>query len=137
MMCQRIGRPPTSTIGLGFDSDSSARRVPRPPASKTVFTIPPRADLARVSRRYPTQNVKRLTSRYVPAKRVRATAASLAEQLSELLITEHSFDGIRKQLGRWLLDKLRRALRNLRERRLVHSHHGRSARQRLHERHRE
>src|SRR5574338_47556 len=41
MMCQRIGRPPSSTIGLGFDSDSSANRLPNPPASRTVFTPPP------------------------------------------------------------------------------------------------
>src|SRR5438034_6864139 len=31
MMCQRIGRPPISTIGFGRISVSSAKRVPRPP----------------------------------------------------------------------------------------------------------
>jgi hypothetical protein len=31
MMCQRIGRPPTSTIGLGRYSVSSRNRVPKPP----------------------------------------------------------------------------------------------------------
>ena len=37
MMCQRIGRPPTSTIGFGFASVSSDSRVPRPPARITTF----------------------------------------------------------------------------------------------------
>src|SRR6267142_6246450 len=37
MMCQRIGWPPISTIGLGFTPVSSARRVPRPPARMTTF----------------------------------------------------------------------------------------------------
>jgi len=41
MMCQIIGRPPTSTIGLGLNSVSSRSRVPKPPASSTAFTIPP------------------------------------------------------------------------------------------------
>src|SRR5690348_10502041 len=31
MMCQRMGFPPISTIGLGRSSVSSSRRVPRPP----------------------------------------------------------------------------------------------------------
>src|SRR6476660_9392638 len=35
-MCQRMGRPPISTIGLGRASVSSASRVPRPPASMTA-----------------------------------------------------------------------------------------------------
>src|SRR6202162_1657947 len=35
-MCQRIGRPPISTIGLGFVSFSSASREPKPPARITV-----------------------------------------------------------------------------------------------------
>src|SRR6478735_1241816 len=37
MMCQRIGNPPTSIMGLGFTSVSSARRLPRPPARMTTF----------------------------------------------------------------------------------------------------
>src|SRR5262249_19927837 len=40
MMCQRIGRLPISTIGLGLISVSSASRVPRPPASITTFNSP-------------------------------------------------------------------------------------------------
>ena len=36
-MCQRIGRPPISTIGLGRVSVSSVNRVPRPPARITTF----------------------------------------------------------------------------------------------------
>src|SRR5262245_30958852 len=36
-MCQRIGRPPISTIGFGRTSVSSERRVPRPPARTTTF----------------------------------------------------------------------------------------------------
>src|ERR1700747_1525407 len=32
MICQRIGRPPISTIGLGFNCVSSERRLPTPPA---------------------------------------------------------------------------------------------------------
>src|SRR5947209_3697426 len=39
-MCQRIGLPPTSTIGLGRRSVSSDNRVPRPPARMTVFMSP-------------------------------------------------------------------------------------------------
>src|SRR6267143_2999847 len=38
MMCQRIGRPPISTIGLGRTSVSSARRVPNPPQRITACT---------------------------------------------------------------------------------------------------
>ena len=37
MMCQRIGRPPISTIGFGRVSVSSVNRVPRPPAKMTTF----------------------------------------------------------------------------------------------------
>src|SRR5476651_461175 len=39
MMCQRIGMPPISTIGLGRASVSSERRVPRPPARSTAFIL--------------------------------------------------------------------------------------------------
>src|SRR6266496_265748 len=38
MMCQRIGRPPISTIGFGRTSVSSASRVPSPPARITTLT---------------------------------------------------------------------------------------------------
>src|ERR1700730_18607934 len=37
MMCQRIGRPPISTMGLGLTSVSSDNLVPNPPASRTTF----------------------------------------------------------------------------------------------------
>src|SRR5580693_1027787 len=37
MMCHRIGRPPTSTIGFGRNSVSSRRRVPNPPHRTTTF----------------------------------------------------------------------------------------------------
>src|SRR4051812_6788850 len=37
MMCQRSGRPPTSTIGFGLNSVSSRRRVPKPPHRITTF----------------------------------------------------------------------------------------------------
>src|SRR5438876_3499350 len=37
MMCQRIGRPPISTMGLGRTSVSSLMRVPKPPARITAF----------------------------------------------------------------------------------------------------
>jgi len=42
MMCHRIGLPPTSTKGLGLEEDSSAIRVPRPPANMTarIFLYP-------------------------------------------------------------------------------------------------
>src|SRR5262245_52432133 len=40
MMCQRIGRPPTSTMGFGRTSVSSANRVPIPPAKMTTFIVP-------------------------------------------------------------------------------------------------
>ena len=36
-MCHRIGRPPISTMGLGFKTVSSARREPNPPANITAF----------------------------------------------------------------------------------------------------
>jgi hypothetical protein len=36
-MCQRIGFPPISTIGFGFITVSSERRVPNPPAKITTF----------------------------------------------------------------------------------------------------
>jgi hypothetical protein len=38
MMCQRIGLPPISTIGLGRVEVSSLNREPRPPAKITAFT---------------------------------------------------------------------------------------------------
>ena len=38
MMCQRIGRPPISTIGFGLMLVSSAMRVPLPPARMTALT---------------------------------------------------------------------------------------------------
>src|SRR5688500_18726033 len=41
MMCQRIGRPPISTMGLGRVSVSSASRVPWPPARITTFIARP------------------------------------------------------------------------------------------------
>src|SRR6516162_6817926 len=37
MMCQRIGRPPTSTNGFGRYSVSSRRRVPWPPHKMTTL----------------------------------------------------------------------------------------------------
>src|SRR3954452_12614371 len=37
MMCQRIGLPPISTIGLGRSPVSSLNREPRPPARMTAF----------------------------------------------------------------------------------------------------
>src|SRR5208283_5780698 len=39
MMCQRIGLPPTSTIGLGRNSVSSRKRVPSPPHRITTLVI--------------------------------------------------------------------------------------------------
>ena len=36
-MCQRIGRPPTGTMGLGRYSVSSRNRVPKPPQRMTTF----------------------------------------------------------------------------------------------------
>src|SRR5262245_35295730 len=39
MMCQRIGLPPISTMGLGRVSVSSVKRVPRPPARMTTFMM--------------------------------------------------------------------------------------------------
>src|SRR3954469_8919206 len=110
-MCQRIGRPPTSTIGFGFDSDSSARRVPSPPASRTVFTVPPRAH-QKVSRGYPPQNVKRLTSRHVPAKRISAAISTFSQRLTQRRVGQYPFDGISECLGRRLLDEFCRARRD-------------------------
>src|SRR6476660_8728853 len=107
MMCQRIGRPPTSTIGFGFDSDSSASRVPSPPASSTVFTEPPRAPCSRVSCRYPSQNVKRLTSRHVPAKRVGPAVSALPERPAQRRVRQNALDRVGKCLGGGLLDVLR------------------------------
>src|SRR4051812_10371634 len=40
MMCQRTGRLPISTIGLGRTSVSSESRVPRPPARIRTFIDP-------------------------------------------------------------------------------------------------
>src|SRR3954464_12540414 len=111
MMCQRIGRPPTSTIGFGFDSASSARRVPSPPASRTVFTVPPPADQEK-SRGYPPQNVKRLTSRYVPAKRIRAPVPALSERLAEHRISQHALDRVRERFGGRLFHEFCRAGRD-------------------------
>src|SRR6202043_4235117 len=45
MMCQRIGWPPISTIGFGFSSVSSERRVPRPPARITTLSALPEGAL--------------------------------------------------------------------------------------------
>src|SRR4051794_15866006 len=38
MMCQRMGLPPTSTMGLGRSEVSSLKRLPTPPARMTAFT---------------------------------------------------------------------------------------------------
>src|SRR5438067_8152808 len=38
-MCQRIGRLPTGTIGLGLSSVSSRRRVPSPPQRTKTGTL--------------------------------------------------------------------------------------------------
>src|SRR5690606_5488522 len=37
MMCQTMGLPPIGTIGLGRVSDTSRRRVPRPPQRISAF----------------------------------------------------------------------------------------------------
>src|SRR5690349_9801656 len=136
MMCQRIGRPPTSTIGFGFDSDSSARRVPSPPASSTVFTLPPRAGCPRVSCRYTSQNVKRLTSRDVPAKRVGAAVSALAERLTERRIRQYTLDRNGEGVGRRLVDEFRGSGGYLGATRAVDRDDRCTARQRLDERHR-
>src|SRR4051812_30612673 len=39
MMCQRMGRPPTSTSGFGRYSVSSRSRVPCPPHKITTFIL--------------------------------------------------------------------------------------------------
>ncbi|MNX64092.1 hypothetical protein D3C86_951090 [compost metagenome] len=39
MMCQRMGLPPISIMGLGFKPVSSEIRVPRPPARITAFIV--------------------------------------------------------------------------------------------------
>ena len=39
MMCQRIGLPPISTIGLGRSAVSSERREPSPPGKNDAFTV--------------------------------------------------------------------------------------------------
>src|SRR5262245_19221085 len=55
MMCQRIGRPPISTIGLGLMSVSSAIREPIPPASMATFIVAtPDAKLLRRSEHSPS-----------------------------------------------------------------------------------
>src|ERR1700743_2519413 len=41
MICQRIGRPPISTIGFGLTVVSSEIRLPKPPANNTTFIHPP------------------------------------------------------------------------------------------------
>ena len=55
MMCQRIGRLPTGTMGLGRTSVSSRSRVPRPPhrtktgtSEKPFFTSLPLWDRAKL-----------------------------------------------------------------------------------------
>src|SRR5690606_25641598 len=58
MMCQRIGLPPTSTIGFGRNVVSSAKRVPKPPARITAFIhslLLVRADPAGQSRIAPSR----------------------------------------------------------------------------------
>jgi hypothetical protein len=50
MMCQRIGRPPISTIGFGFREVSSDRREPSPPARMSTFIIYELQELERMTR---------------------------------------------------------------------------------------
>src|SRR5437763_15235099 len=52
MMCQRIGRPPISTIGFGLATVSSLIREPRPPAKITAF-MPALRDGFAIRRRVP------------------------------------------------------------------------------------
>src|SRR5215468_10590508 len=73
MMCQRIGRPPISTIGFGLVEVSSDNRVPRPPASITAFTW------CRILFRRPgatSRNARTVGLRASPSPRWRATPIS-------------------------------------------------------------
>src|ERR1017187_5069259 len=55
-MCQRIGLPPISTIGLGRMAVSSLRRVPKPPARITAFICSPSRCAYRDQVRYTTHS---------------------------------------------------------------------------------
>src|SRR5450432_2124798 len=68
MMCQRIGRSPTGTIGLGRNSVSSRKRVPKPPQKITTFIFKSFAD-SKISGSRPRLNFLR--------QRFRSGAASV------------------------------------------------------------
>src|SRR5215510_652844 len=59
MMCQRIGRYPMFTIGLGIVSENSRNRIPWPPQKRTTFIgVPPFGHCAD-EERLPARDTKR------------------------------------------------------------------------------
>src|SRR5687767_2292983 len=106
MMCQRIGSPPISTMGLGLVWVSSDRRVPSPPARITV-----RINGSR--RGSPPQAVEGLAGRVLPAERVGALQALRAEAAAQLGVAEHFVDGLGDGLRRRLLHHARVTARDL------------------------
>src|SRR5437763_16543386 len=95
MMCQRIGRPPTSTLGLGLSVVSSDRRVPRPPARITVFMglSMSRKGSFRVSVvRYLPQHVQSAARRVLPAVGPGADQAASPQVLAEGFVAQGGAD---------------------------------------------
>src|SRR4051812_39785266 len=74
MMCQRIGWPPISTMGLGLTSVSSARRVPRPPERIATFIRPAFKSPYRI--RKPDRKGGHLSLRALPYGRASDTLSS-------------------------------------------------------------
>src|SRR4051812_25092162 len=114
MMCQRIGMPPTSTIGFGRTLVSSLRRVPNPPARMTAFTAPTLSrgrmgPVRRISVGIPAYN----ESRYI--EEAITSVISQTRPADEILVFDNaSTDGTDRIAARLLSDgAVRRASNNV------------------------
>ena len=96
-MCQRIGRPPTSTRGLGRNSVSSRRRVPKPPANITTCIFRHLSNGTQsliIQNRYIAQTKSNL---YIESGRNPVSTKSLRFD-SEISIKKRGFSGKREQV---------------------------------------
>src|SRR3954454_9080034 len=84
MMCQRIGRWPTGTIGLGRTSVSSRNRVPSPPHRTNTGTSE--------SLCFTDLPLRQLPCRAVPRSDPRDSDATIRDRSAELIA---SADGVR------------------------------------------
>src|SRR5712691_3329030 len=120
MMCQSMGRPPISTMGLGLTAVSSARRVPMPPAKITVFmSAGPsrRLDASGSCFGHPPQDIEGAARTFFPTESLRALEGLDAQLLGPARITQHAPHRVAQQLDGGPLDQDRAAFCDLAQRR--------------------